>query len=292
MPLILLSAALRRRASFSERSLGKSLGCILGKRPGFSIGFGTRTKNREAITLIVLFTDFGTTGPYVGQVKAVLLRKAPGVPIVDLMHDVPAFNSKAAAYLLATLVEEFPEDSIFLCVIDPGVGTQSRLPVILAVDGRRFVGPNNGLFNVVASRGLQVSIAEITWRPRRLSASFHGRDLFAPVAAMIACDEPVPSTSLSHESLTANPWPENLAQIIYIDHFGNAMTGLRAFGLGRSQRFIIGDVVFHYAETFARSPRGQGFWYENANGLVEIAINQGNAARQFGLHVGAPIRLV
>nr|VFJ77719.1 MAG: hypothetical protein BECKFW1821C_GA0114237_11377 [Candidatus Kentron sp. FW] len=242
--------------------------------------------------MIALFTDFGTTGPYVGQVKAVLLRKAPGVPIIDIMHDVPAFNPKAAAYLLAALVEEFPKDGIFLCIIDPGVGTQSRLPVIFTVDGRRFVGPNNGLFNVVAARGLQVSIAEITWQPRRLSASFHGRDLFAPVAAMIACGEPVSSTSLSLGSLTTKSWPENLAQIIYIDHFGNAMTGLRALGLDHSQRLIIGGLVFHHAETFSRSPRGKGFWYENANGLVEVAVNQGNAARQFGLHIGTPVRLV
>nr|VFK55029.1 MAG: hypothetical protein BECKTUN1418D_GA0071000_102611 [Candidatus Kentron sp. TUN] len=242
--------------------------------------------------MIVLFTDFGSTGPYVGQVKASLIRKAPNVPIVDLMHDVPAFNPKAAAYLLAAFVEEFPEDSIFLCVVDPGVGTALRRPVVLTIDGRRFVGPHNGLFNVVARRGQQVQIAEITWRPRRLSASFHGRDLFAPVAAMIACGESVPVSSLPFESSMINSWPEDLARIIYVDHFGNAMTGLRALGFHGSRRIVIGDMALHRAETFAQVPGGEGFWYENANGLVEIAINQGNAARQFGLCIGTPIRFL
>nr|VFK30896.1 MAG: hypothetical protein BECKMB1821G_GA0114241_10732 [Candidatus Kentron sp. MB] len=243
------------------------------------------------MSMIVLFTDFGLTGPYVGQMKAALIHRAPGVSIVDLMHDVPAFDSKAAAYLLAALVEEFPPESIFLCVVDPSVGTESRLPVVLTIDGRRFVGPHNGLFNVVASRGRQVRGEEITWRPLRLSASFHGRDLFAPVAAMIARGEPVPATPLASRSIVAHSWPEDLSQIIYIDHFGNAMTGLRARFLA-SRRVMIGDVALHRAETFARVPEGHGFWYENANGLVEIAVNQGNAARQFGLCIGTPIRVL
>jgi len=252
--------------------------------------------------LIVLFTDFGLTGPYVGQVKAALIQEAPGVPIVDLMHDAPTFHPKAAAYLLAAFIDEFPPDSLFLCVVDPGVGTESRLPISLTVDRRRFVGPNNGLFSVVARRARQVQATEITWRPHRLSASFHGRDLFAPVAAMLARGESVIGRPLAVESVIMPSWPQELAQVIYIDHFGNAMTGLRAEGLHTSQRIVMPtnmdhqphtapatDTVLHYARTFGEVPAGRGFWYENANGLVEIAVNQGNAARQFGLQVGSPV---
>nr|VFK62845.1 MAG: hypothetical protein BECKUNK1418G_GA0071005_102733 [Candidatus Kentron sp. UNK]VFK70616.1 MAG: hypothetical protein BECKUNK1418H_GA0071006_10343 [Candidatus Kentron sp. UNK] len=241
--------------------------------------------------MIILFTDFGSIGPYVGQVKGVLFREAPGIPVVDLMHDAPAFDSKAAAYLLAALVEDFPEDAVFLCVVDPGVGAGSRLPVVLTVDGRRFVGPNNGLFDVVARRGRRVRIAEITWRPARLSATFHGRDLFAPVAAMIARGESVPVRSLPSQAVLENSWPEDLAQIIYIDHFGNAMTGLRAASLHGSEQLMIGNVALRRAETFARVPEGKAFWYQNANGLAEIAINQGNAAQRFKLRVGTPVRV-
>ena len=133
--------------------------------------------------MIALYTDFGWSGPYLGQVKAALIRDAPAIPVVDLMADVPAFNPKAAAYLLAALIPEFPVGTVFLCVIDPGVGTYARSPVILNIDGRWFVGPDNGLFDLIVRRGRNVRKRIVTWRPLRLSNTFHGRDLFAPVAA-------------------------------------------------------------------------------------------------------------
>lgn len=242
--------------------------------------------------MIALFSDFGVTGPYVGQVKAALLQEATGIPVVDLMHDVPAFNIKAAAYLLAALVDEFPYGTTFLCVVDPGVGTESRLPVVLAADGQWFVGPNNGLFSVVAKRSRQVKITEITWQPHLLTPSFHGRDLFAPVAARVARGESIPGDPMAVESAIVEDWPDDLAEIIYVDHFGNAMTGLRYAGLTGHERLAVGDTVLHRAETFARVPEGEGFWYENANGLVEIAVNQGNAALQLGLDTGTPVRFL
>ena len=239
--------------------------------------------------MIVLFTDFGATGPYIGQLKAVLLRDAPGTPVFDLMCDVPAFNPKAAAFLLAALAGEFPEETVFLCVVDPGVGTQSRLPIVAEVDGQRFVGPGNGLFNVVAARGRRTKAWEITWRPARLSSSFHGRDLFAPVAAMIARGDPVPGTPVPVASLAAQDWPDDLAEVIYIDHFGNAVTGFRASRLTGSERLLIGESEFRYARIFGEVSVGEGFWYENSNGLVEIAVNQGNASARFGLVVGSVV---
>ena len=147
--------------------------------------------------MIVLFTDFGVTGPYVGQMKAVLCQRAPTVPVIDLMHDAPNYDTQASAYLLASLVSEFPEESVFLCVVDPGVGGQRR-PVIARINRRWYVGPDNGLFNTIARHALDTSKGmseiqwwEITWRPERLSSSFHGRDLFAPVAIILAMPLPV-----------------------------------------------------------------------------------------------------
>ena len=128
--------------------------------------------------MIVLFTDFGVTGPYVGQMKSVLCQQASTIPVIDLMHDAPTFDPQAAAYLLASLVSEFPHDSVFLCVVDPGVGSDRR-PLIAKINERWFVGPDNGLFNIVARHALDISKMkwwEITWQPERLSASFHGRD--------------------------------------------------------------------------------------------------------------------
>src|SRR5205085_2477038 len=142
---------------------------------------------RKADTLssmIVLFTDYGVGDPYVGQLHAVLAREAPGIPVVDLFHGVPSFDVRAGAYLLPAYVREFPEDSVFLCVVDPGVGGE-RKPAMVRADGRWYVGPDNGLLSILAARAGSVESYAIAWRPPGLSASFHGRDLFAPVAARL-----------------------------------------------------------------------------------------------------------
>src|SRR5260370_1409515 len=144
-----------------------------------------------AFAMIVLFTDFGLQGPYTGQMKAVLHQMAPGIPAIDLFADAPAGNPKAAAYLLAAYAQWFAAGTTFLCVVDPGVGGP-RPPVMLEADGRWYVGPGNGLFELVERRATRARSFEIEWRPENLSPSFHGRDLFAPVAAMLARGEPPP----------------------------------------------------------------------------------------------------
>src|SRR5581483_5751303 len=129
--------------------------------------------------MIVLFSDFGLSGPYIGQVKAVFAEIVPTVPVIDLFADAPAGDPRAGAYLLAAYDDVFPAGTIFFAVVDPGVGT-ARLPVIVLADGRWYVGPDNGLMALVARRAAPATVWEITWRPPHLSASFHGRDLFAP----------------------------------------------------------------------------------------------------------------
>ncbi|MDH3597421.1 MAG: SAM-dependent chlorinase/fluorinase, partial [Rhodospirillales bacterium] len=143
--------------------------------------------------MIVLFTDFGLDGPYVGQMKAVLHAEAPGVPLIDLMADAPAFDARAAAYLLAAYAPAFPAGCVFLAVVDPGVGGP-RLPLAVEADARWFVGPDNGLLAPTARRAEAARTWQVTWRPDRLSASFHGRDLFAPVAARLALGEEPPGS--------------------------------------------------------------------------------------------------
>src|SRR5262249_35613023 len=162
--------------------------------------------------MIVLFTDFGLTGPYTGQVKAVLQREAPGVPVVDLFADAPTANPRAAAYLLAAYSAWFDAGTIFLCVVDPGVGG-ARAPVIVEADGRFFVGPGNGLSEIVRRRARQARVFEITWQPPDLSATFHGRDLFAPVAARLGRGE-APAGEPHDASWSRQPdWPADLAEI-------------------------------------------------------------------------------
>src|SRR5581483_10791489 len=143
--------------------------------------------------MIALYTDFGVADPYVGQVHAVLAQAAPGVAVIDLLHAVPNFDIRAGAYLLPALGAELPADTIFVCVVDPGVGSERRALIVRA-DGRTYVGPDNGLLHVVWQRARSRECRAIDWRPARLSASFHGRDLFAPVAARLACGEAVDAT--------------------------------------------------------------------------------------------------
>jgi S-adenosylmethionine hydrolase len=240
--------------------------------------------------MIVLVTDFGPSGPYLGQMKAVLYREAPGVPVIDLFCDAPAFDPQAAAYLLPAYAGEFPEGAVFLCVVDPGVGS-GRAAVILAADGRWFVGPDNGLFAIVARRAESSRWWDITWTPPRLSASFHGRDLFAPVAARLARGDAPPGRERA-PSLIGREWPDDLARVVYVDHFGNAMTGLRAAGLAPETRLVAQGQTLSRARTFADVPEGTAFWYENANGLAEIAVSKGRADAALDLAVGTEVEVV
>jgi hypothetical protein len=241
--------------------------------------------------MIVLFTDFGMSGPYTGQVKAVLHLQAAEMAVVDLFADAPAGNPRAAAYLLAAFAAWFPAGSVFLAVVDPGVGG-ARAPLVIEADGRWYVGPDNGLFELVLRRAAVARAFEIVWRPATLSASFHGRDLFAPVAAWLARG-PAPAGALREAApCRFGAWPDDLAEIVYIDHYGNAMTGLRAARLLPTAQLVVRDSRIARAHTFSDVSQGTAFWYENANSLVEIAVNQGRADEVLGLNVGMSVGIV
>jgi S-adenosylmethionine hydrolase len=241
--------------------------------------------------LIVLFTDFGLHGPYTGQVKAVLHQMAPGIPVVDLFADAPVGNPKPSAYLLAAYAVWFAAGTVFLCVVDPGVGG-TRPTIILEADGRWYVGPGNGLFELVQRRARKTRSWDIDWKPGRLSASFHGRDLFAPVAAMLARGEPPPGRPRKDDADRQADWPDDLREIVYVDHFGNAMTGLRVAQLPSAARLAVAGRILERASTFSDRQPGTAFWYENSNGLAEIAVNQGRADRELGLSIGVPVEIV
>ena len=246
--------------------------------------------------MILLFTDFGYEGPYVGQMKAVLATMAPDTPAIDLMHDAPAHDPSAAAYLLAALVPEMPANAVCLSVVDPGVGS-GRPPVMLRADGRWFVGPDNGVFELVQRGGRSADQWTITWRPDRLSRSFHGRDLFAPVAARLARGEdppgqPYPADWRTRPTRPGADWPDDRAAIIYIDRFGNAMTGLRASSLDESRALTVGDMRIQHAAVFSEVPPGRVFWYVNSCGLVEIAANRASAAAACRMEIGDEIAVL
>jgi S-adenosylmethionine hydrolase len=241
--------------------------------------------------MIALFTDFGLEGPYTGQVMAVLHQAAPAVAAISLFADAPAARPKPCAYLLAAYTAWFPPGTVFLCVVDPGVGS-ARRAVVAEADGRLYVGPDNGLFDIVMRRSAGARLWEIVWRPT-LSASFHGRDLFAPVAARLATGEKPAALSRPAAGRPADRfWPDDLAEIAYVDRYGNALTGLRGAQVPAQARLMAGGREIPPAATFSAAPAGEAFWYVNSNGLAEIAVNGGSAAAVLGLRVGDAVAVV
>lgn len=238
--------------------------------------------------MIVLVTDYGLEGPYLGQVLAVLYRDAPGAPVVSLFADAPAYDPRATAYLLAAYRSGFPKETVFLCVVDPGVGSRSQPSLIVQADGQWFVGPGNGIFNVVLKRAASERAWKISWKPEAISGTFHGRDLYAPVAASLARGQFPQCEPLELTDYAA--WPDDLHEIVYIDHFGNALTGVRASAVSPRAAMRVAGRSVSKARTFSDVPAGHPLWYENSNGLAEIAVNQGRADTVLGLRVGQPIR--
>lgn len=239
--------------------------------------------------MIFTFTDFGHQGPYLGQVRTVLSRAAPQCPLIDLMSDVPAFDPRAGAYLLEALAPWMSRGDVVLAVIDPGVGTE-RLPLVIRADGIWYVGPDNGVLERVAACAQNLSSWEITWRPPTLSSSFHGRDLFAPIVAQLTKDaELTVARRLRPLSWRERGWPSCWEAVIYVDQYGNALTGIKANQLAAEDELSVGGVRLPRRLTFASAMPGEPFWYPNSLGLVEIALNQDSAAQRLSLQPGDPV---
>jgi len=236
---------------------------------------------------IFLLTDFGSADIYVGQVKAALLAHAPRQSVVDLLHDAPSFNIRAGAHLLAALVGRVPSGAVVLAVVDPGVGS-ARDAVAVRANGRWLVGPDNGLLSVAAARATKHEAYSIAWRPKELSSSFHGRDLFAPVAGLLARGDRK-RARLRKTRLGVTFGANDLGEVIYVDHFGNVLSGLRASAFGRDHVLLAKGYRIPHARVYSEVPQGQLFWYENSLGLVELAANSASAQRILGVSPGDPL---
>ncbi len=240
--------------------------------------------------MIIICTDYGSS-IYTGQVIAKIASIAPQVPVIDAVDDLPVFNAKASAYLLNALVRNLPETCIIVAVVDPSVGGE-RAPVCFKHGSRWFIGPDNGLFSRIVRHTNAVIFRIDLDRCAGLSSTFHGRDLFGPAAAALYLDENSLSRTKFENSATvkfAQQWPDDLNEIIYIDSFGNGMSGISADSLCRESVLGVNGVEFKQAEKFCDVAPGDRFWYENSLGLVEFALNQDSAASKLGLRVGTPV---
>jgi len=241
--------------------------------------------------MIVLYTDFGIGSPYLGMMKAALYRENPHTPIISLHADLACFDPRPAAYLLAAYVEQFPAGSVFLAVVDPGVGSPRR-PLAVKCRERWLVGPDNGLFDVLAGHHPDTRAWEIVWRPASLSHTFHGRDLFAPVAARLSRGDAGGLQAL--EEWKPAPVQADIWEIIYVDHYGNLFTGVRAASLDFSAlpRLALNGHELAWVQTYSDVPAGTAVCYTNAIGLLEIGVNQGHAAHLLKAGVGSRLSLL
>jgi len=243
---------------------------------------------------IVLLTDFGTTDYYTGQIHGVLSQLCPAVRVIDLCHHLPSFDIQSTAFLLPELLKGFPVDTVFFCVVDPFVGSRQR-SLAMYCDQRWLVGPDNGLFSVALQRSRQSDCYEISWRPELLSMTFHGRDLYAPVAAGLATGSPLPMQPLAsgqnhglqqvHDVTALDLW-----KIIYIDHYGNCLSGIHAAVVSTELLLQVGETVARHAETFSAALSGQLFWYQNSLGLVEFSLWVADAAQRANIAVGDQVQ--
>lgn len=237
---------------------------------------------------VALLTDFGV-GPYIGQMQLLFGALAPNISLVSLIADLPAFRPDLSAYLLPGLARHMPQGTLYVCVVDPGVG--SERDVLLACCGDDWwLAPDNGLLVPLLRRQPDAEVFRVRWRPAWMSASFHGRDLFIPLAARLVQGEWPECEQVEVGALINAHWPPYAWQICYVDAFGNLITGLEADRLPAEAELEAGDHRLLPARTFSEVPPGAAFWYRNAFGLVELAVNQGRAEQQLGLGLGALIR--
>ena len=241
----------------------------------------------KQMPLIFLFTDFGWSGPYVGQMTGAILGLDPSRVVVSLMHDAPSMRPDLAAYLLPACCRSLPSGSIVVAVVDPGVGGE-RAALVLETGNLTFVGPDNGLLSRL--RGI-TRVQRIDWRPQTLTASFHGRDLFAPVAARLAAGDVVASSPFAVDRMVGADWPADLERVVFVDAYGNLVTGIDARNININQHLRVSGRLIGHAETFCQVPVGEVFWYPNSLGLVEIAVNRGSAAAGLKLALGDKILL-
>jgi hypothetical protein len=297
----------RSRFDFLLQERGRALYLEIKSCTLFGNGVAMfRTAPIMAKPIVTLTSDFGAHGPYVAELKGVLLGMNADLQLVDVSHEIAAQNVREAAFLLYQVVPHFPPGSIHLAVVDPGVGTARRL-LAAQIGGHRFLAPDNGLLSWVPRRlgatGDYVSLSNARFWRDAVSSTFHGRDILAPVAAWLSrgatldqLGEPVPNP-------VQCTWPEPVCQprlvrgeVLFCDRFGNLITnippGLWPAGLeaavsvrcaGRSWTGLVGT----YGEVAVGSPAA----LVGSAGLLELACRESNAARTWQADVGTAVEL-
>ena len=259
--------------------------------------------------LIVLLTDFGTKDAYVASMKGVIARIAPSAKVIDLSHEIEPQNIREAAFVLEAAYPYFPKGSIFVSVVDPGVGSE-RMIVAVRTSGGIFLAPDNGLLTRILEGETKREIRHATNRQfflKQVSSTFHGRDCFAPTAARLAGNPSLfyqVGPSVTSFKRIDFPRPETSGkktggEIVYFDHFGNAFTNVTRSDLQKgsgskkgSDPFCVwvkGKKVGSIRRSYFEAPRGKAVPVFSSTGILEIAVNQGSARKTLKLAEGDPV---
>ncbi len=262
--------------------------------------------------LIALLTDFGTRDPYVGVMKGVIASRCPEAQCIDITHEVAPQDIAEGAYLLRSAYRYFPPHTVFLVVVDPGVGT-ARRPVAIQAGQGVYVGPDNGIFAPTLAEIGSWTAVELQ-PPGPLSATFHGRDLFAPLAAELANGRPLIALGMPVETLSpAAPLrvdrisPTTLeGDVIHLDHFGNIVTSLGPFEWQGRDLVLVRDLVIRadttqvtlgtwrmaaIRATYGTVQPGELLALIGSDRQLEIAVNQGSAAALTGARRGDRVQI-
>jgi len=260
---------------------------------------------RRRTGLVALLTDFGTRDWYVGTLKGVLFSRVPAVRVVDITHEIPLQDTIAGAFTLAAAAPWFPPGTVFLAIVDPGVGSR-RAPLAARADAHYFVGPDNGLLSLVFQQARRLTVVRLTQERYWLapvSATFHGRDIFAPVAAYLAgggalaalgvpmarpASLPIPAPSRTGRTLRG--------QVVHIDAFGNLITNVRMPQVMRSREALRVTIRYQRRPVRVVSSYSAGRSKElvavvGSLGLIELAVREASAARQLGATRGDEVTL-
>lgn len=269
----------------------------------------TSTHNPDSVSgILTITTDFGYRDAYVPVMKGVIARIDPQIRTIDVTHEIAPQDVMEAAYVLRRVVPYYPAGTVHLVVVDPGVGSDRRC-VALRKGDHRFVGPDNGIFSLLLDDGSPDELVQLDraqyWRTNSPSRTFHGRDIFAPVAAHLASGRSIRDVGSPVEALERLHWalPINDEQgiqgwVVHVDHFGNCITNISRQSFeenrrGRTMKCFVGNGILRdVATTYGDVAAGEPLVLFDSADYLEVAVNSGNASRLFDIQRGAAVNVI
>ena len=260
--------------------------------------------------IVALLTDYGYVDTYVAEVKARILSYRRDVSIIDVTHGVSSFSELEATFLLRNAARSFPDETMFICIVDPKVGTERRAIIFFTRRGRVFIGPDTGVMVPAAeeSGGIDSAwVVDESKLPRRFSETFHGRDVFAEVAGRLLAGKKVEEIADRVEGYVTLTLPEPIikgrsiiAQVMHVDKFGNVITNIPYTMIGGDTRYVklsiargrrIRVLRVQFVKSYGHVAKGRPLVTIGGSGYLELSINMGNAAKRYGIRVGDRIKV-